>query len=129
MAEGRESGRAVSGQPAEAGSDSIERRMERCRRRIDECDAKLVELLNARAAQALEIGRLKDVVGMQTYQPQREVAVLAQVRAASRGPLDDGAITRVFERIIDESRRLERLSRTAAEAGGAGDAEKRTPRT
>lgn len=106
--------------------------MEQCRRRIDELDAKLVELLNARAAHALEIGRLKDVVGIQTYQPQREVTVLAQARAASRGPLDDGAITRLFERIIDESRRLERLSRTAAEAGGDSDAEdsgERTPQT
>lgn len=93
------------------GQDAVARRMARCREQIDALDARLVELLNERAAHALEIGRLKDSVGLETYQPQREVTVLEQARSANRGPLDAGAITRVFERIIDENRRLERLAK------------------
>ncbi len=99
-------------------------RIEHCRKQIDALDEKLVDLLNARAAHALEIGRLKDAIGLETYQPQREIAVLDQARSANRGPLDAGAITRLFERIIDENRRLERLAKQQEAAGaesGSGE--------
>jgi chorismate mutase len=79
------------------------------RRRIDEIDQRLVKLLNERAACAVEIGRLKESAGQPIYQPSREAEVLANVRAGNQGPLDHGAVTRLFERIIDEARRLERL--------------------
>jgi len=80
------------------------------RRRIDEIDQQLVALLNERATCALEIGRQKEQIGEPIYQPTREAQVLANVRAANGGPLDPGAMTRLFERIIDEARRLERLA-------------------
>jgi chorismate mutase len=79
------------------------------RRQIDAIDATLVELLNRRATCALEIGRLKEAVGEPVYQPGREASVLARVAACNRGPLDEAAMRRLFERIIDEARRLERL--------------------
>ena len=80
------------------------------RRRIDEIDQQLVELLNARARCALEIGQEKRVAGMEVYQPTRETEVLEHVQSINPGPLDDGAVKRLFERIIDEARRLERLA-------------------
>ena len=80
------------------------------RRRIDDIDARLVELLSRRAACAIEIGRLKEAAGEPIYQPVREAEVLAHVTACNRGPLDDAAVRRLFERIIDEARRLERVS-------------------
>ena len=80
------------------------------RRRIDAIDQQLVALLNERAACALEIGKQKELTGQAIYQPTREAEVLANVRTRNRGPLDDGAMTRLFERIIDEARRLERLA-------------------
>jgi chorismate mutase len=80
------------------------------RARIDEIDAELVALLNARATCAVEIGEIKEQIHQAIYQPAREAEVLANVRAANRGPLNDEAIVRLFERIIDEARRLERLS-------------------
>ena len=85
--------------------------MEDYRRRIDQLDEEIVRLLNARAACALEVGRLKDSVGMATHQPAREVDVHEHVRKINGGPLDPGAIRRLFERIIDENRRLERLAK------------------
>jgi chorismate mutase-like protein len=78
------------------------------RKQIDEIDARLVELLNARAACAVEIGQIKERAGMPVYQPAREAEVLENVRAANKGPLDHAALTRLFERVIDEARRLER---------------------
>jgi chorismate mutase len=80
------------------------------RRRIDTIDRQLVGLLSERASCALAIGRLKEAAGLPIYQPSREAEVLANVQQANVGPLDDGAIVRLFERIIDEARRLERLA-------------------
>ena len=76
---------------------------------IDRVDEVLVRLLNERARVACEIGRLKRELGIEVYQPEREKQVLAHVRSvAAEGPLGADAIARLFERIIDEARRLER---------------------
>ena len=80
------------------------------RRRIDEIDEQLVRLLNARAECALAIGREKRGLGLEVYQPAREKDVLEHVQTINRGPLDDRAVRRLFERVIDEARRLERLA-------------------
>ena len=80
------------------------------RRRIDLLDESLVKLLNARAACALEIGRLKRELHMPVYQPAREAEVLSNVEQANQGPLDHPAMKRLFERIIDEARHLERVA-------------------
>lgn len=80
------------------------------RKRIDLLDESLVRLLNARAACALEIGRLKREMGLPIYQPSREAEVLAHVQTLNKGPLDDQVIKRLFERIIDEARHLERIA-------------------
>ena len=80
------------------------------RRRIDEIDTQLVSLLNARAECALAIGRAKKREGLELYQPGREAEVLEHVQGINSGPLDNGAIKRLFERVIDEARRLERLA-------------------
>ena len=79
------------------------------RRNIDRVDEVLVRLLNERARCACEVGRLKKEQGVEVYQPEREKEVLRHVReVAAEGPLGPDAIGRLFERIIDEARRLER---------------------
>jgi chorismate mutase-like protein len=84
--------------------------LEDLRKRIDLLDESLVRLLNARAACALEIGRIKRQMGVAIYQPEREAEVLKNVEAVNNGPLDPPAIKRLFERIIDEARHLERIA-------------------
>jgi len=86
----------------------VDRKITEIRVRMDELDSQLVALLNERASCAKEIGRLKETVGLEVYQPEREIEVLKHVRSRNDGPLDADAITRLFERIIDEARRLER---------------------
>ena len=86
---------------------SAQERIEELRQRIDKIDGQLVGLLNDRARSAMEIGSLKHGLRIQVYQPDREKDVLRQVRSVSKGPLTDEAMTRLFERIIDEVRRLE----------------------
>ena len=85
-------------------------KIEDLRDRIDAIDRQLVALLGERASCALAIGRLKELAGLPIYQPTRESEVLKNVRVANQGPLDDEAMVRLFERIIDEARRLERLA-------------------
>lgn len=83
--------------------------LEDLRRDIDRVDEVLVRLLNERARCVCEIGRLKKALGVEIYQPDREKDVLKHVREiACEGPLGPEAIGRLFERIIDEARRLER---------------------
>ena len=95
--------------------------LEALRRRIDELDVQLVALLNQRARCALEIGRLKDAAGVPVYQPTREAEVLTNVRSHNAGPLDAAAMTRLFERIIDEARRLERHASEGRNDDPGGD--------
>ncbi|HEX7153630.1 MAG TPA: chorismate mutase [Thermoanaerobaculia bacterium] len=80
----------------------------RLREAIDRVDEVLVKLLNQRAKYAVEIGELKGVLSLPIYSPDREKDVLRHVEAASQGPLDGASVRRLFERIIDESRRVER---------------------
>ncbi|HTS69696.1 MAG TPA: chorismate mutase [Terriglobia bacterium] len=80
------------------------------RKRIDEIDLQLVKLLNQRAQCAVEIGHLKKALELPAWQPQREAEILRNVVESNGGPLDNAAIRRLFERIIDEARSLERHS-------------------
>ena len=80
------------------------------RARIDVIDGQLMRLLNSRSACAVEIGRVKRRLGLAVYSPEREAAILERVERENPGPLEPTAVRRVFERIIDESRRLERLA-------------------
>ena len=78
------------------------------RKRIDEIDQQLLKLLNERSQCAVEIGHLKKKMKLPAWQPQREMEILRNVLKSNSGPLDDAAIRRLFERIIDEARSLER---------------------
>ena len=80
------------------------------RRRMDEIDKKLVELLNERCKCALEIGHIKQESNIPLYQPAREREVLANAERNNQGPLSNAAIRRLFERIIDEARSAERVA-------------------
>ena len=94
-------------------------RLDELRRQIDAIDERLVELLSERAACALAIGHEKKLAGLEVYQPSREAEVLSHVQRINMGPLDDEAVKRLFERIIDEARRLERLADAAQHGGSA----------
>ena len=82
------------------------------RKKIDQIDLRLVELLNERTHCSVEIGRWKQSQGHPLYDPEREKEILARVSNATRGPLEPGAVQRLFERIIDEARRAARIAVT-----------------
>lgn len=78
------------------------------RDKIDEVDEKLVVLLNERAGYVLQIGAIKKQMKAPVHEPRREMQIMENIRRWNQGPLDDGALTRVFERIIDEGRAIQR---------------------
>jgi chorismate mutase len=79
------------------------------RREIDRLDSDLLRIFNQRADFALKIGEIKKARGLPVYDPAREKKIFQRMKEENPGPLDDDAIVRLFERVIDESRRLERI--------------------
>ena len=79
------------------------------RREIDRLDSALLHIFSVRASLALQIGEVKKRQSLPVYDPAREKRIFARMKELNTGPLDDQAIVRLFERVIDESRRLERI--------------------
>jgi chorismate mutase len=94
------------------------------RKKLDELDCQLVDLLSQRARAAHEIGKLKKVARMPIYEPDRERTVFDNVRKLNRGPLPDEDLLRIYERIIDIMRKIqkEEIAPNLA-ANGSGDTE------
>lgn len=80
------------------------------RKRIDELDLRLLRLLNERAGCAIAIGRIKRELSIPVYDPDRESEIVRLMIENNNGPLDAESLRRLFERIIDESRRIERVT-------------------
>jgi chorismate mutase len=76
---------------------------------IDELDRDIVKLLNDRMRVVEDIGRIKRMAGLPIYEPKRESEVFANVIGSNGGPLPPDGLRRVFERIIDEARTVQRM--------------------
>jgi chorismate mutase len=96
---------ANSGRPGE--EESVDE-LQALRSQIDVLDEAILALLNERSRCANEIGRVKKTRALSVYDPAREKEVISKVVNSNEGPLPDGAARRLFERIIDETRSLER---------------------
>jgi chorismate mutase len=91
------------------------------RKKIDELDRELVELLSQRAHAAHEIGKLKRSAGMPIYEPDRERSVFSNVRGVNPGPLPERDLLRIYERIMDVMRQIqqEEIAPNAVAEGGS----------
>lgn len=83
--------------------------LSRCREHIDEIDLRLLRLLNERTSIVEEIGRIKQELTLGIYEPKREEKVFANVLSNNGGPLPGDAVKRIFERIIDEMRTVQKI--------------------
>ena len=95
--------------------DSIGSDISRWRRRIDELDLELIRILNERAQCAIEIGKVKRQGNLAIYDPKREEEIVRMMQRQNHGPLDAQGVRRLFEMIIDESRRIERVTAEKAQ--------------
>jgi chorismate mutase len=78
------------------------------RKKIDELDRRLVDLLSERARAAVEIGRLKRHTSLPIYEPDRERIVFENVHRLNQGPLPGKDLVRIFERIMDVMRNIQK---------------------
>jgi len=78
------------------------------RRKIDDVDRRLAALLNERAAAVVEIGRLKRYTNLPIYEPDREKEVIANVQSASAGPLAAPDLAKIYERLLDVMRNIQK---------------------
>ncbi len=84
-------------------------KLEEFRVLIDDVDRRIVALLNERTRVVENIGRVKRQTQMPIYEPKREDQVFANINASNGGPLAGEAVRRIFERIIDEMRMIQRV--------------------
>jgi chorismate mutase len=90
--------------------DEARRKLEEFRVLIDDLDRRLVDLLNQRTRVVEDIGRVKRAAQLPIYEPKREDQVFANIgQASGDGPLTKEAVRRIFERIIDEMRMVQRV--------------------
>jgi chorismate mutase len=77
------------------------------RKAIDAVDARLLELMAERIRLVLEVGAYKAKHDIPVYDPERERQLLERLTSLAPAPLEPDTVRRIFERLIDESRRLE----------------------
>ncbi len=92
------------------------------RKKIDELDRKLVELISERAQCAHEIGRLKRNSSMPIYEPDREKIIFQNIARYNSGPLSERQLRQIYERLIDVMRQIQR-----DEMAPDGDGEETAP--
>ena len=95
-------------QPAQ----SPQERLSRHRAEIDRIDLELLALLNRRTVEVEQIGSIKKQSDLPIYEPKREDEVFRNVLSQNSGPLPADAVRRIFERIIDEMRTLQKARQT-----------------
>jgi chorismate mutase-like protein len=88
--------------------ESAQDKLAECRRNIDRIDAQVLALLNERARVVEIIGAVKREHAMPVYEPKREDEVYRNVLDHNHGPLPADAVRRIFERVIDEMRTLQK---------------------
>jgi chorismate mutase/prephenate dehydratase len=82
--------------------------LEQLRNRIDDLDARIVQILNDRASVVVDIGKLKQQTNAPIYAPDREKIVLAKVRQLNKGPLPDRCLEAVYRELMSGSFALEK---------------------
>ena len=81
--------------------------LDELRRSIDAVDQGILKLLHERVRLVMAVGEYKRERGIPVYDPARERALLERLCKAAEPPLDADTIRRIFERLVDESRRIE----------------------
>ncbi|RKP59245.1 prephenate dehydratase [Pararobbsia silviterrae] len=89
--------------------EELNLKLQPLREQIDALDAKLLALLNERAAVVLEVGEVKKHLAAPVFRPERELQVIARLQAlGAAGPLRPEHVESIWREIMSASRSLER---------------------
>jgi chorismate mutase len=89
--------------------EDAQAKLAECRRLIDGIDLRILQLLNERTRVVEVIGQVKQQADLPVYEPKREDEVYRNILSHNEGPLPADAVKRVFERVIDEMRTLQKM--------------------
>ena len=82
--------------------------LKKLRNEIDGIDRQIVPLLSKRTLFSVLIGRVKRSMNLPTYSPEREKEISKKISLYAEEPLSPEALLRIYERILDESRAIQR---------------------
>jgi chorismate mutase/prephenate dehydratase len=88
-------------------------KIQELRKKIDELDDKLVDLLNERARVVVEVGNVKKARKLDFHSPSREREILERLSARNTGPFPQDTLRAVYREILSSSLSLERPLRVA----------------
>jgi chorismate mutase/prephenate dehydratase len=88
-------------------------KIQELRRKIDELDDKLVDLLNERARIVIEVGNIKKAEKLDFHSPSREREILERLAARNTGPFPQNTLKAVYHEILSSSLSLERPLKVA----------------
>jgi chorismate mutase len=74
---------------------------------IDTVDSRIIEMLQERSSLAREIGKVKKEIGIAILDPAREGKIRKKLAGGAKGPMDTDALIRIYEVIMQESKRLQ----------------------
>ncbi|MBA4492828.1 bifunctional 3-deoxy-7-phosphoheptulonate synthase/chorismate mutase [Paenactinomyces guangxiensis] len=80
-----------------------EHELDGLRRKLDEINLQLLQLLNRRATLVQEIGEIKKKQGINKFDPEREQDMLNQLVKQNQGPFDDQTVRYLFKQIFKAS--------------------------
>jgi len=83
------------------------------RKKIDEIDGNLVDLLNERARIVIEIGNIKKTENLDFHSPSREQEILERLAKRNKGPFPQDTLRAVYREILSSSLSLERPLKVA----------------
>ena len=86
------------------------------RRRIDEIDDQILELINQRLLAAREIGAIKNRSGAAVVDSQRESQIYQRLSSLNKGPLKETALHRIFRAVIAAGRGIQSPGKKAGVA-------------
>jgi len=88
---------------------ALDPKLAQLRQRIDDVDQRLLQLIAERMRIVFEVAEYKRERGLPAYDPERERTMLDRLTSLAPPELAPETVRRIFERLIDESRRLEQV--------------------
>jgi chorismate mutase/prephenate dehydratase len=88
-------------------------KIQELRKKIDELDDKLIDLLNERARIVIDIGNIKKSAKLEFHSPSREREIIERLSARNKGPLPQETLRAVYRELLSSSLSLERPLKVA----------------
>lgn len=81
-------------------------RLDNLREKIDGIDNRIIKLLNERAREVIEIGKVKAKSNLSNYSAEREVSIFRRLNSLNKGPLVPQDIENIFKEILSACRSI-----------------------